>query len=167
MLVSINMFAISFVEIMTIGRPTMPRLDDQLCFSIYTTGMAIARVYKPLLDELKLTYPQYLVLNALWEGNSRTIGAIADRLALDSSTVTPLVKRLEAAGFVVRQRSTTDERQVLVTLTPKGSATESKAACLGETFAKSSEMTMKQLSGLNEQVKALREAFDRSTRGRG
>ena len=95
-------------------------LDGQLCFSIYATAIAINRTYKPLLDAMGVTYPQYLVLSALWEEDARTIGAIASRLALESSTITPLVKRLEAAGFVTRVRSQADERQVLVSLTPKG-----------------------------------------------
>ncbi|EFG9153184.1 MarR family transcriptional regulator, partial [Escherichia coli] len=84
-------------------------LDDQLCFTLYSTSMAITRVYKPMLDRLGLTYPQYLVLHVLWDEDGRTIGAIAERLALESSTVTPLVKRLEAAGLVQRQRDARDE----------------------------------------------------------
>ena len=80
-------------------------LRDQLCFSVYSTSIAINRLYKPLLDPLGLTYPQYLVLGALWEENERSIGAIAERLALEPSTITPLVKRLEQAGFVARRRN--------------------------------------------------------------
>ena len=99
--------------------PVLP-LDGQLCFSIYSASIAIQRVYKPMLDELGVTYTQYLVLSALWERDGLTIGAIADRLALEPSTITPAVKRLEAAGFVARQRSTTDERQVQVHLSRKG-----------------------------------------------
>ena len=74
-------------------------LDEQLCFSLYATSLAVIRAYKPKLDELGVTYPQYLVLHALWEADGSTIGAIAERLALESSNVTPLVKRVEAAGF--------------------------------------------------------------------
>ena len=99
--------------------PVLP-LDGQLCFSIYSASIAIQRVYKPMLDELGVTYTQYLVLSALWERDGLTIGAIADRLALEPSTITPAVKRLEAAGFVARQRSTTDERQVQVHLSKEG-----------------------------------------------
>src|ERR1700754_1554145 len=91
-------------------------LDAQLCFSLYSTSIAINRLYKPMLDSLGLTYPQYLVLSVLWEKDGRTISAIADRLALEPSTITPLVKRLEAAGFVERQRNAKDERVVNVTL---------------------------------------------------
>src|ERR1700748_2322746 len=95
-------------------------LDDQLCFSLYATSMAINRTYKPLLDQLGITYPQYLVLSALWEEDGRTVGAIAERLSLVSSTITPLVKRLEAASLVTRTRGARDERQVLVALTDRG-----------------------------------------------
>ena len=95
-------------------------LDQQLCFSLYAASMAISRAYKPMLDAMGITYPQYLVLHALWEEDGRTIGQIADRLSLESSTVTPLVKRLEAAGHLLRSRSVTDERRVEVRLTASG-----------------------------------------------
>src|SRR5262245_33678212 len=95
-------------------------LDEQLCFSLYGASMAIGRAYKPLLDALEITYPQYLVLSALWECDGLSIGAIGERLGLDSSNVTPLVKRMETAGFVARQRNPADERQVVVTLTARG-----------------------------------------------
>jgi DNA-binding MarR family transcriptional regulator len=87
-------------------------LDEQICFTLYRTNIAINRTYKPLLDEMGLTYPQYLVLNVLGEEDGRTIGAIAARLALDSSTITPLVKRMEAAGLVERRRSPDNDREV-------------------------------------------------------
>ncbi|GAA3272557.1 hypothetical protein GCM10020258_48860 [Sphingomonas yabuuchiae] len=95
-------------------------LDEQLCFTVYAANMAIQRSYKPMLDQLGLTYPQYLALHVLWEEDGRTIGAIAHRLSLESSTVTPLVKRLEVAGLLVRERDPQDERQVRVSLTPPG-----------------------------------------------
>ena len=97
-------------------------LEDQLCYSIYSASLAIQRVYKPLLDELGLTYPQYLVLNVLWRNDQQRVGVIADQLGLESSTLTPLLKRLEAAGLVHRARNPENERQVLVELTEKGSA---------------------------------------------
>ena len=80
-------------------------LNDQLCYAIYSAGMAIQRLYKPMLDELGLTYPQYLVLNVLWQEDEQTVGGIAEKLALESSTLTPLLKRLEAAGLVRRTRN--------------------------------------------------------------
>ena len=115
-------------------------LDDQLCFALYAASMAVGRAYKPMLDALGITYPQYLVLHALWEEDARTVGAIAERLALESSTVTPLVKRLEAAGHVTRQRDPRDERQVRVTLTDSGRTLREQCGCLGETLVARSGM---------------------------
>src|SRR6201996_5070814 len=107
-------------------------LDDQLCFAIYSAGIAINRAYRPLLDALEITYPQYLVLLALWERDGQTIGAIAERLALESSTITPLVKRLEAGGLLARERNPADERQVFVRLTEAGRAMQERSTCLAE-----------------------------------
>lgn len=134
-------------------------LDDQLCFSLYATSMAVTRAYKPSLDRLGLTYPQYLVLHALWDEDVRTIGAIAERLALESSTVTPLVKRLEAAGLVTRQRDVADERRVHVRLTGKGRAMRVECAQLIGTLLEKSGMTLDQLAGINRQVQELRNAL--------
>lgn len=134
-------------------------LDDQLCFSLYSTTIAINRAYKPLLDELGVTYPQYLVLTALSESDGLTIGAIADRLALEPSTITPLVKRLEQAGFVGRRRNADDERQVNVTLTEKGRGLYARSGCLTGTLLNRSGMTVDQLVALNHQVQALRDAL--------
>jgi DNA-binding MarR family transcriptional regulator len=134
-------------------------LDNQICFTLYATSMAINRTYKPMLDEMGITYPQYLVLNVLGEGDGATVGAIASRLALESSTVTPPVKRLEQAGLVTRQRSQVDERQVQVRLTEAGRALLARCDCLGETLVAKSAMTLDQIEALNLQVKALREAL--------
>ncbi|MCB4861295.1 MarR family transcriptional regulator [Sphingobium sp. PNB] len=135
--------------------PAALPLDDQLCFSLYAASMAIGRAYKPMLDRLGITYPQYLVLHALWEQDGRTIGQIAERLSLESSTVTPLVKRLEAAGFLTRARSTTDERRVDVRLTERGAAMREECGCLGETLLERSGMDGMQLADLNGRVKQL------------
>jgi DNA-binding MarR family transcriptional regulator len=97
-----------------------PRLSDQLCFVTYSAAQAFNRVYKPLLDPLGLTYPQYLVLLVLWEGDNITVKEIGQKLFLDSGTLTPLLKRLQAAGIVERTRDAEDERQVRITLTQKG-----------------------------------------------
>lgn len=134
-------------------------LEDQLCFSLYATSMAINRLYKPLLDRLGITYPQYLVLSALWEEDGRTIGAIANRLSLESSTITPLVKRLEAAFFVTRTRQTEDERRVLVSLTDRGRAIKQDSRCLGEALFASAGMTPQELIALNRGVLRLRAAL--------
>jgi MarR family transcriptional regulator, organic hydroperoxide resistance regulator len=135
--------------------PAAAPLDDQLCFSLYATSMAISRAYKPMLDQLGLTYPQYLVLHALWEADGRTVGAIAERLALESSTVTPLVKRLEAAGTVTRERNPDDERQVRVRLTDAGARMREACGCLAETLLERSGMKVEELVRLNRQVRDL------------
>lgn len=137
-------------------------LDRQLCFSIYGADLAINRAYKPLLDRLGLTYPQYLVLHALWETDGLTISAIAERLALEPSTITPLVKRLEAAGFLGRRRNPQDERQVQVRLTDKGRDMREESACLGEALLKKAGMSLEELGQLNRQVQRLRDALARS-----
>lgn len=134
-------------------------LDDQLCFALYAASMAVGRAYKPMLDALGITYPQYLVLHALWEEDARTVGTIAERLALESSTVTPLVKRLEAAGHVARRRDPRDERQVRVALTDSGLALRERCGCLGETLVARSGMSLAQIDALNRQVSALRAAL--------
>jgi len=134
-------------------------LDDQLCFAVYSAGIAINRAYRPLLDELGITYPQYLVLLALWEQDGQTIGAIAERLALESSTITPLVKRLEAAGLLSRERNPADERQVFVRLTGAGREMQAKSVCLAERLLEKSKLSVSDLRQLNTQVKALRDAL--------
>jgi DNA-binding MarR family transcriptional regulator len=133
-------------------------LDHQLCFALYSASMAISRAYKPLLDALEITYPQYLVLSTLWERGAQSVGNIADRLALESSTITPLVKRLEQADFVVRKRNPEDERQVVVSLTVKGTALREKARCLGEALFAAARMSPKRLIDLNREVRAFRDA---------
>ena len=130
-------------------------LDSQICFTLYATSMAITRTYKPMLDEMGITYPQYLVLSVLGEEDGMTVGAIAGRLSLESSTVTPPIKRLEQAGLVERQRSKVDERQVQVRLTDAGRATLEQSNCLGEMMMKRSGMTPEQLDALNRQVQGL------------
>ena len=96
------------------------RLDNQLCFALYATSHAVTKLYRPLLARVGLTYPQYLVMLVLWEGDRRTVSELGDRLHLDSGTLTPLLKRLEAAGLVLRTRRSSDEREVEVTLTAEG-----------------------------------------------
>jgi DNA-binding MarR family transcriptional regulator len=137
-------------------------LDQQLCFSLYATSMAVTRAYKPMLDALGLTYPQYLVLLALWEKDGRTVGGIAERLALESSTVTPLVKRLVAAGLATRSRNPEDERQVQVRLTEAGHAIRGRCGCLGEALLARSGLSVTDLGALNAQVQDLREAINRA-----
>lgn len=104
------------------------KLDNQLCFRIYTASRLITQAYRPLLDPLGLTYPQYLVMLVLWEQDNLTVNEIGKRLALDSNTLTPLLKRMELDGLVVRSRGIVDARQTLVSLTKKGRHLEAQAA---------------------------------------
>ena len=140
-------------------KPQKLPLDSQLCFSLYAANMAVNRTYKPMLDQFGLTYPQYLVLSTLWEQGELAVSAIADRLSLESSTITPLVKRLESAGFLTRERNPKDERQVIVSLTTKGRSLNEKTACLTETLLEKSGLTPEQLTTLNGQVQKLRDAL--------
>lgn len=137
-------------------------LDEQLCFTLYEVNMAINRAYKPMLDEMGITYPQYLVLNALAEKDGMTIGAIASRLSLESSTVTPPVKRMEQAGLVERRRSKEDERQVHVWLTPAGRALLMQSRCLGDTLLRRSGMNQQEFASFNRQVQGLLAALGRN-----
>jgi len=136
-------------------------LDDQLCFSLYGASMAINRAYKPLLDALEITYPQYLVLSTLWEADGQSIGSIAERLGLDSSNVTPLVKRMESAKLLSRTRSPVDERQVVVNLTDLGRDMQARSACLGQTLFTSANMSVEKLIQLNKDVQAFRDSVSR------
>ncbi len=140
-------------------RPFPLPLDRQLGYSLYSAFMAVSRTYKPWLDKLGLTYPQYLVLSVLWEGDDQTITGIASRLDLDPSTITPLVKRLEQAGHVVRQRNPADERQVKVQLTDQGRAVRAQTKSLADALYGKTNMTVDQLYDLNERIKALRDVF--------
>ena len=106
------------------------RLEENLCFAVYQANHAFTAAYRPLLEPLGLTYPQYVVLLLLWEGDGLAVKEIGARLGLDSGTLTPLLKRLEGAGLVARARDTADERQVRVTLTPKGRSMEAEAAAI-------------------------------------
>ena len=141
--------------------PIAALLENQLCFSLYATSMAVSRTYKPLLDRLGITYPQYLVLLALWEQDGRAVGIVGARLGLESSTVTPLVKRLEATGLVTRARNPEDERQVQVWLTRRGAALQEECGCLAEALVARSGMAGKRLAILNKDVQALRNALTR------
>ena len=99
-----------------------PGLDEQMCFALYSTSLAMTKLYRPLLVPLKLTYPQYLVLIALWQADYQTVSELGAKLFLDSGTLTPLLKRLEALAYIERARDTVDERRVVVCLTAAGNA---------------------------------------------
>lgn len=142
-------------------------LADQLCFSVYATAHAFNRLYKPLLDPLGLTYPQYLVMLALWERDGRTVSAIGEALSLDSGTLTPLLKRMEAAGLVTRTRSATDERQVIVTLAPGGEALRARAADVPKAVACAVGAAGIDARGVQAGLDALRAGLGRERRTSG
>ncbi len=142
-----------------------PPLDGQLCYAIYSAGIAIQRTYKPLLDALGLTYPQYLVLNLLWAEDGQPVGRLAEQLALESSTLTPLLKRLEAAGMVRRARNPDNERQVIITLTPAGRGLREKAGCLAAALLETSGHPLDDLNDLNGRVRSLRDDIYRGMGG--
>jgi DNA-binding MarR family transcriptional regulator len=135
-------------------------LDNQLCFAVYSTAHAFNRVYKPLLDRLGLTYPQYLVMLVLWERDGVPLKDIGERLFLDSGTLTPLLKRLEAAGLIKRTRSTQDERQVLIALTSQGQALKEKARAVPQSILAASACSVDELSAMKNDLVALRDQLN-------
>lgn len=136
------------------------KLNDFLCFAIYSASHAFSRVYKPMLDQLKLTYPQYLVMVALWETDDQTVGALGDRLSLESNTLTPLLKRLEVAGYVRRERDPRDERQVRVSLTAAGRDLRAEAETVPACILEASGLDAADLGRLRQQITALRGALE-------
>ncbi|MDK1378497.1 MULTISPECIES: MarR family transcriptional regulator [unclassified Sinorhizobium] len=132
------------------------KLDNFLCFAIYSTNHAFTRVYKPLLDELDLTYPQYLVMVVLWEKDDQTVGSLGERLFLESSTLTPMLKRLEAMGYISRVRDRADERQVRVKLTESGRALREKAENVPRGIANATGMKPAELVRLKQEIATLR-----------
>ena len=135
----------------------MLQLENQLCFALYSTSLAMTKLYKPLLDELGLTYPQYLAMLVLWEKDGLMVSELGERLYLDSGTLTPLLKRLEASGLVSRLRDVADERRVHVTLTPTGRKLKALAAKIPGCILTTSQCSMPELVTLTQQVQALRE----------
>ena len=136
------------------------QLDNQICFAVYSTAHAFNRFYKPLLDKLGLTYPQYLVMLVLWEEDGLPVKEIGERLFLDSGTLTPLLKRMETAGLVKRTRSTEDERQVIVALTAQGEALKEKARSLPLSILAASQCSVAELTTLKSEIVALREKLN-------
>ncbi|WP_206597493.1 MarR family winged helix-turn-helix transcriptional regulator [Polycladidibacter stylochi] len=134
----------------------MLSLDDHLCLGIYAANLAIQRKYKPMLDEMGITYPQYLVLNLLWGQDRQSVSQLAKQLELEASTLTPLLKRLEVAGFVERLRNPNNERQVLIVVCEKGKALKGKASCIPENLRQSSKMKDDELLDLNRKLRELK-----------
>jgi MarR family transcriptional regulator, organic hydroperoxide resistance regulator len=139
-------------------------VDRQLCFALYSASRAMTAAYRPILTELHLTYPQYLVLLVLWEEGRITVGRLGERLQLDSGTLSPLLKRLEVNGFVRRERSSDDERLVDVTLTPAGRRLERKAQCIPEQLFSATGMSEQQAADLRDAVRHLNDALTASLR---
>jgi DNA-binding MarR family transcriptional regulator len=135
---------------------TTPLLDNQLCFALYSTSLAMNKVYRKLLRKLDLTYPQYLVMLVLWEHDGVTVSDIGARLFLDSATLTPLLKRLEAGGLVTRTRSAQDERQVVVGLTDAGRAMAADAAAIQDGVLCAAGCAPDELLAIKRQLEALR-----------
>jgi DNA-binding MarR family transcriptional regulator len=136
------------------------RLDRQLCFAAYSVSQAFNRVYKPGLDRTGLTYPQYLVLLVLWEQDDQTVNQIGKQLHLDSGTLTPLLKRLEAAGIVRRQRDTQDERQVRISLTAKGLGLKEHAAEARRGVACATGLPTGEIQALRDELMRLRDSLN-------
>lgn len=134
------------------------KLENQLCFSIYAASNLITRAYQPLLDQLGITYPQYLALLVLWDTDELTVNEIARRLLLNTNTITPLLKRMEAQGLITRRRSQQDERKVIVQLTEQGSALEKQAASIPQSLLSqlhSDAVTPQDLLVLKEKITEL------------
>jgi DNA-binding MarR family transcriptional regulator len=129
---------------------TAVALDRMICFALYGAGQAMQQVYKALLDPLGLTYPQFLVLSALWQDDGRTVGELCAALGLETSTVTPVVKRLESAGLVLRARDEDDERRVFVWLTPAGQKMRAQAAGAADAAAQATGLPPGDLDRLTE-----------------
>lgn len=132
-----------------------PPLSEHLCLWIYGTNLEIQRIHKVVLDELGITYPQYLVLNLLWERDTQPVGELATQLRLEASTVTPLVKRLEAGGYVTRVRNPADERQVLIGLTDKGRDLRSLAGRVSANLGEHIGMSADELKQLSDSIRKL------------
>jgi DNA-binding MarR family transcriptional regulator len=131
-------------------------LNGQLCFALYSANLAMGKLYRQLLADLELTYPQYLVMLVLWEGDGITVSELGERLFLDSATLTPLLKRLQTAGLVQRTRGTRDERQVIVTLTDEGRALREKAGQVPVDVFCATGCEIDEVVGLKSQLEKLR-----------
>ncbi len=138
----------------------MLALGQQLCFAVYSAAHAFNRFYKPMLDRFGLTYPQYLVLLALWQKNGLSVKQIGEELGLDSGTLSPLLKRLEAAGFVVRVRDKRDERQVMISLTEKGAGLKSEAFGIMQEIGRALGCSADEAAALRTELHSLKTRLD-------
>lgn len=131
-------------------------LENQFCFALYSASLAMTKTYKPFLDKLGLTYPQYLVMLVLWQQDNVLVKSIGEKLFLDSGTLTPLLKRLEASSLIERTRDEADERQVRITLTREGRALKKKAQCIPHQVLCASGQQHEELAKLREQLTTVR-----------
>ncbi|WP_145008391.1 MarR family winged helix-turn-helix transcriptional regulator [Pseudomonas oryzihabitans] len=136
-------------------------LDQQLCFALYSTSLAMTKVYKPLLEEVGLTYPQYLMMLVLWENDHLPLKELARRLHQDSGALTPVLKRLEAEGYVTRQRSAEDERNLSIELTAPGRALRERARKINGTIGGYCALGDAEMTELRENLMALRSKLER------
>ena len=146
-----------FPKSMALKPNPMLQLDNQLCFALYSTSLAMTKLYKPLLAELGLTYPQYLAMLALWEQDGQMVSELGERLYLDSGTLTPLLKRLEAAGYISRLRDVQDERRVHITLSAAGRKLKARAAKIPGCILSASQCALPELAALTSQLQTLRQ----------
>ncbi|MDR6771133.1 MarR family transcriptional regulator [Azospirillum sp. BE72] len=147
---------------MTADRNDPLLLSNQACFALYSANLAMTRVYRPLLESLGLTYPQYLAMLLLWEEDGQSMKALGERLGLDSGTLTPLLKRMEGQGLVTRARDPQDERLVRIRLTSEGAALRGKAACLPTHIAAAAGCSVEELASLREALLKLRDDLNRA-----
>ena len=138
-------------------------LDDQLCFALYAASRAVTQRYRPMLDELGLTYPQYLVMLVLWEQGPTTVKGLADALQLDYGTLSPLLKRLAAAGLVVRERRSEDERSVEISLTPAGVDLKARASAIPQLVVDAYNLDADEFTSLREALRELAESVTSTT----
>lgn len=141
-----------------------PKLSEFLCFAIYSANLAFGKAYKPILDELGLTYTQYIAIIALWEQDNQTVSGLGEKLFLESNTLTPILKKLEAMGYLRRQRDPSDERQVLVSLTVEGRRLREKG--MGMNLKRATGLTDDEFPKVREAVVQLRNNLIKSTSGK-
>jgi DNA-binding MarR family transcriptional regulator len=147
------------------NKPSTPQLSDFLCFAVYSANLAFGKAYKPILDKLGLTYTQYIAIIALWEEDNQTVSGLGEKLFLESNTLTPILKKLEAMGYVHRARDAADERQVRVGLTPEGRALRESA--MNMNLRSATGLTPEEFPVLQKAVVKLRNNLVKAAPGKG
>ena len=143
-------------DTLTAHHPNALMLDNQLCFALYSSSLAMTKLYKPYLEALGLTYPQYLVMLLLWEQDGQSVSALGDRLFLDSGTLTPLLKRMEQSGWLARKRSKQDERSVLISITDAGRHLQAAAMRIPGCIVQAVGCPVPEILSLTQQLRSLR-----------